>query len=148
MFDLASGKVILRLDEVPSEMSVALSPDGTLLAVGTLMNLIHLWDVDRGQRIEPLRGHVAGVWGLAFSPDGRTLASCADSRVKLLNLETRQEMLTLANFSSPPGNPRFSPAGFGLVASLSDGHTHHWFALSFEEIAATEAREQAVGRQP
>jgi WD40 repeat protein len=146
VLDLASGKVVLRLQE-PGVMGSALSPNGTLLAVGTEKNLIHLWDVDQGRKIETLRGHVAGVWHLAFSPDGRTLASCGDSRVKLWNLGTRQEILTLARFGSPPSRIFFSPDGSGLVTSLSDGRMQLWHAPSFEEIAAAGAKEKAESKQ-
>ncbi len=138
VLDLASGRVILRLNDIPGVIGADLSPDGTVLALGTDLNVIHLWSVDQGQEMQRLRGHVAGVQGLAFSPDGRTLASCGDNRVKLWNLATGQEILTLGKFNNPPGAILFSRNGSGLVANLSDGQTPHWNAPSFEEIAAVE----------
>ena len=37
---------------------------------------MRLWDVATGRQIgTPLTGHTGGVWSVAFSPDGKTLAS-------------------------------------------------------------------------
>ena len=118
------------------------------MAAGTDFNLIHLWDVNSGQKLGILRGHVAGVSGLSFSPDGKTLASCGDSRVKLWNIETVQEILTLARFSSAGLVAMFSSDGSALAAGSTDEHGKLWHAPSFEEIAATEAKEKAESKQP
>ncbi len=108
VFDTASKKVVLRFP-FHRPISLALSPDGTLLAAGDSDNAIHLWDVDRGQKLGVLRGHVAGIWNLAFSPDGKTLASCGDNRVKLWNPDTKassviwqRDVEARPNSSTPP----------------------------------------------
>ena len=36
---------------------------------------VRLWDADTGEHLRTLNGHTDEVWSVAFSPDGRTLAS-------------------------------------------------------------------------
>jgi len=141
VFDLASRKTIFRFN-ADGISCLAISQDGRFLAAGSAYNLIHLWDVNSGQKLGVLRGHVSGLAGLSFSPDGKTLASCGDSRVKLWNIETKQEILTLARFSSGGLLTMFSSDGSTLATSSVDGHGQLWRAPSFEEIAETEAKEK------
>jgi len=95
-----------------------------------------------------LRGHVSGPFGLSFSPDGKTLVSCGDNRVKLWNVETQQEILTLVRFSDTAGRALFSPDGSCLATSSWGDHVQLFRAPSFEEIAAVEANETAVSKKP
>ncbi len=57
----------------------AFSPDGRLLAAGTLSSPVDLREVLTGDRVATLDVRSGGpcdeVWALAFSPDGRTLAT-------------------------------------------------------------------------
>ncbi|WP_197446574.1 WD40 repeat domain-containing serine/threonine protein kinase [Tautonia plasticadhaerens] len=72
---------------------VAYSPDGRLLASATAQftglidgetGVVVLWDPETGRKIRTLGGHTAGVNGVAFSPDGRWLASaCDDGLVRI-----------------------------------------------------------------
>jgi WD40 repeat protein len=55
--------------------SIAFSPDGTVL-VGGGQGKLHRWAVETREPLgEPLRGHSYGIFALAFSRDGKTLAS-------------------------------------------------------------------------
>ena len=67
---------------------LAFSPDGRILAGGTgrwpsitsgYEGIIYLWDTATGQHKETLTGHATAVCRLAFSPDGRILASVGAS---------------------------------------------------------------------
>src|SRR5262249_15856573 len=55
--------------------ALALTDDGTLLAVGWHDGVIERLDVTTGRALRRLENHKGAVNGLAFSPDGRTLAS-------------------------------------------------------------------------
>jgi WD40 repeat protein len=63
--------------------------------------------------------------------------------VKLWNIETLQEILTLGRFSSTASAALFSSDGSCLATSSGDGHVQLWRAPSFEEITAAEGKEKA-----
>ncbi|MBW4673118.1 MAG: hypothetical protein KME52_03445 [Desmonostoc geniculatum HA4340-LM1] len=59
-----------------------------MLASSSSDRTVKLWRLD-GTEIATFRGHTAGLWGLAFSPDGSILASTSgDKTVKLWRLHT------------------------------------------------------------
>ncbi len=109
--------------------SLALSPDGTLLAsinmIATSGNLqsaseVHVWDARTGKHLFALRGHLSTLSGLSFSVDGRRLASAsADGTVKLWDLGTREGMLTLRGPWGVVQGIAFSGDGDRLIASYA-----------------------------
>ncbi|MCU0517984.1 MAG: S-layer homology domain-containing protein [Oscillatoria sp. Prado101] len=79
--------------------SVAVSPDGKTLAVGSSKD-IQLWDLSAGQLKSTLSGHGGNVWSVAISSDGQTLASCSgDTTVKLWDLATGKQTRSLSHGS-------------------------------------------------
>jgi hypothetical protein len=82
---------------------------------------VKLWDVASGQERATLKGHAAGVSSVAFSPDGKTLATgSADNTVRLWRAATEREVLArikmenqehLANMN----DERPMPRGFTLL---------------------------------
>jgi WD40 repeat protein len=82
----ASSDATVRLDSPKFEdrqlrpkaaelRSLAFSPDSRLLAVGTRYGLVKVFDVATGTEVATLKGHAGDVWAVAFSADGKTLAS-------------------------------------------------------------------------
>src|SRR5262249_48859018 len=58
--------------------SLAWSPDGRFLAVGSLDAKIRIWDMTRRQQSMILEGHNESVIGLAFNHAGNLLLSCSN----------------------------------------------------------------------
>jgi WD40 repeat protein len=63
--------------------SLSFSPDGALLAVAA-GNDVQIWDVTSGTQLVTLSGHSAEVMVVAFSPDGKTLASSGQDNQLIL----------------------------------------------------------------
>src|SRR5207249_5925553 len=61
--------------------AMALGREGKLLATGTKDHIVNLWHVEeqgRTQRLQTFAQHGGQVWSVAFTPDGSRLASGDD----------------------------------------------------------------------
>jgi WD40 repeat protein len=75
-------------------MSVAFSPDSTLLASGSWDKTIKLWQVADGQELATFYGHAGGINQVTFSPDGTLLASGSyDRTIKLWHLDLEEYLI-------------------------------------------------------
>ncbi len=113
--------------------AVAWSPDGRLLASasGTEPTLL-LWDVESERPTgRPLAGTSAGMWGIAFSPDGQRLAAgTADGAVLVWDVYAPPgEPMRLVDESRPAGEVyavAWSPDGRVVAAARADQKIQLW----------------------
>ena len=135
--------------------TIAFSNDGARLATsgaaGGANHILQVWDTATGRLLGDYRGHKQGIRAVAFSPDGRTLASSSDdSTLKLWNVATQQELLSFQRLGGRPTDLLFSPDGRVLVgaAPLSPGTAGLLFhrAPAFGVIAAAVAEQMERNR--
>ena len=79
VLDASDGRWLQEFEGHPYMVnSVGFSPDGSLIASGSLDRTIGLWQVDEGVLLYQLEGHRDSVNCVAFSPDGSLIASASD----------------------------------------------------------------------
>jgi WD40 repeat protein len=119
---------------------LAVSPDGGLVASSTYNGLVRFFDPAKGELLDFVHGHLNAAFVVAFSPDGRRLISSNGGReaVKVWDVGTRQELLTLAGTGSLLYAARWSADGNVILAGPP---WQAWRAPSWEEIAAAEAKD-------
>lgn len=111
-------------------LSIALRPDGALLASAQRNGTIELIDSDTKQRIGgPLRGHQGGIRDVDFSPDGRWLASVgSDGALRLWSIE--EELggagRRIGQTTDVIMDVSFSPDGASVATGNGDGAVQLW----------------------
>ena len=101
-------------------VSSAVSSDGTLMAMGLIDGTVVARDLAAGLEVIRVSGHAGMVVGVAFSPDGRTLASLGPRDLKFWDVATGSEMLSL-KLTYPAFDLAFHPAGDLLGLATTKG---------------------------
>ncbi len=121
---------------------VIFSPDGNLLASSGGYNdsSVYLWDVRTRQLKAKLEGNTLSVDSIAFSPDGKTLASCSegfdDNSIKLWDVAEGELKTTLKGHTGGVFSVAFSPDGKTLAsgAGFEDNSIKLWDTSTGENI--------------
>jgi WD40 repeat protein/uncharacterized caspase-like protein len=96
---------------------------------------VTLWDVETGSQTGVLSGHGKGVTQVAFSRDGRLLASSSsDNSIKIWDVASRRELRTFVGHTANVESLDFSPDARLLASASDDGGTFLWDTNTGEHL--------------
>jgi RNA polymerase sigma factor (sigma-70 family) len=143
VYDLATGRETKRFSIPQSGMpggstlvfDLAFAPEGRSLAAAcylraqraVLRGIIKLWDLTGSERVSSFEGTKMPMRSVAFSPDGRTLATGDhDGAVILWEVSSGRRRHAFVGHEGEIHDLVFSPNGRTLAASSADAPVYVW----------------------
>jgi WD40 repeat protein/tRNA A-37 threonylcarbamoyl transferase component Bud32 len=133
VWDTGTWQVLLREPFAQGDCNaVALSPDGTLLACATgkhdnLPGAIRIFEVAGGKEVRVLRDHRGRVNALAYSRDGRQLASASSDRTACLwDVQTGTALRVFKGHSASVVAVAFRPDSQQVATASYDNTVKLW----------------------
>jgi len=146
VWDLATGAEIraLSLDTGGSISCFDLSRDGRFLACADYEGTLHLLDLEQGRTLAAVKAHEQYIDGLAFSPDGKFLASGgSDGMVRLWRLPGLKPAASVKAGWWVAGLA-ISPDGRWLAAGGPDKAVPVWSLPDLKESRAFQGNPEGV----
>ncbi|MDE0399561.1 MAG: T9SS type A sorting domain-containing protein, partial [Candidatus Poribacteria bacterium] len=161
LWDVATSSLLHTFADTYSQSyyskNYCFSPDGTMLAVGNPIH-IRLWDVERGNLLHTFVKRVNHRHSIAFSPDGKTLATGVTDgnlgdMIHIWDVETETFLRNLNPRERTDGSGAsyslaFSSDGRTVAAGQSDGKISLWSVGTGVFLRATPAVANSIGPHP
>jgi WD40 repeat protein len=122
------------------------SGDGRLVATGSADQMAMVWDTETGQLVAPAMAFGSAVTHLAFSPDGRRLATAGGALAKCWSARSGEPVLFVLRHDAPITSIQFSPDGKRILTAGEDGAARVWDAITGKVLAAL-LRHQGAARR-
>jgi WD40 repeat protein len=138
VWDLGTGRELRHFAGCGATLKngLAFSPDGELLAAGGTRGRICVYDAEKGGRPTVLRQDERGdIPAVAFSPDGKTLASQSHHTLRLWSVGSAREVRQCTIAAHPLLFGTFSPDARSFAAGDTDDNSVHlWDVDTCREI--------------
>ncbi|MCE9532578.1 MAG: caspase family protein [Planctomycetes bacterium] len=151
IWDLTTGRELCRLKGFTSPAEAVFSPDGeqilTVSAQGTFTDGrpslgressdkdARLWNANTGEEIRQFNGHTEGITALAFSPDGKQIATgSSDKTTRVWDAANGKQLWSMEGHASRITSISFSADGKRVITGSIDHTARIWDAAKGEEL--------------
>jgi WD40 repeat protein len=127
--------------------SLTYVPGSGILVTSNVPGVVKFWDESRKltRTINDPKG--MRIWSVAFSADGRQMATCGQNRAVILwDVASGQQTATLTGHTSDVNRASFAPDGRTLATVSDDGTVRLWNLAMLQEVFTLLQRPEAVSR--
>ncbi|HMS42007.1 MAG TPA: serine/threonine-protein kinase [Pyrinomonadaceae bacterium] len=132
IIEIASGKNLLKVNDINTWHSITLSPDGKRFAVGASTSNIRIYETNTGKMLSEIKENAGRINNLAFSPDGKfILAASSDRTIRFFETDSGTEVNNLRVHFADAWSVDFSADGKFIATAGTDFNV---FLFDAEEL--------------
>ncbi len=105
---------------------------------------MHVWDAATAGEVGTLKGHTGAVSTIAYSPDGKTLASAGDTTVRLWDVDTGTVRKIFRGHTKSVESLAFSADGKTLASGGGDDTARAWDVATGKLLATIECDDPVL----
>ncbi len=128
LWDVATRRQVRAIGKTASPVYVTFSPLANELASGNQDGSVSFWDLASGRELRRFQAHQRSIVSMAFSRDGKTLASAAssESAIRLWDVATGKEKCGFAGHQGAVEFVAFAPGNQTLMSVARDQTVRTW----------------------
>jgi WD40 repeat protein/DNA-binding SARP family transcriptional activator len=128
VWDIRTGRRVTQTaPDYNAVISLAFSPDGSRIGVGSLGGTASVSDARTGRTLLTLRGHTGEIQAIAYSADGTRIATAgSDGTTRIWDVADGRNLLSVQAGTAAVDAVAFSPDGTRVATASADGGVRIW----------------------